>query len=170
MNELDPKPLGVTSMTFGAQMTELSAKIDAAIRQTVRHQEFMVRAHAVGIPSERAQAIVDREVRRGPSFGDPLDRCEERLRLFFEFGYLLVVLDEVLTTDELRAQPFEGSRVLNGGFMSRPYGKRFAEMPQDRQRVLVKAAIELTQQLGGPKEGWPLERAMAAVMPYQEEA
>jgi len=43
-------------------------------------------------------------------------------------------------------------------------------MRRDRQRVLVQAAIELTAQLGSDAEGWPLERAVAAVMPCKEDS
>lgn len=43
-------------------------------------------------------------------------------------------------------------------------GKYFAELSRDRQRALVESAIEVTAQLGGADEEWPLERALAVVM------
>lgn len=131
-----------------APFTEVTQRIAA------RYREFTVRALSMGLTMEQAKAILNSEP-------DP-EACLERYACY---GYLPVRLGEVLTQEELAGQVFAGGTVLNGDWMDRRYAKAFAEMSRDRQRGLVKAGIELALQTE-----WPLERAMAAVMPYLEEA
>lgn len=141
----------------------------ASHRIAVRYQEFTVRALSMGLTLDQAKTILDSEGLLGAS--GRRGSAEEQLEHYACYGYLTVLLGEVLTREELAGQAFGYETILNDTtWMDRTYAKRFAGMGRDRQRGLVKAAIELAVQLGGAEEGWPLERAMAAVMPYLEEA
>lgn len=136
----------------------------------VRREEFVIRARALGLTAEQAETIIRSEGLL-TSISGRQGGAEVRLNYYACYGYLTVLLGEVLTGDEMVAQPFSHMAILNGQrWMDRRYGKYFAELEPDKQRGLVRAAIALTIELGGAKEGWPLGRAMAAVMPYQEEA
>jgi hypothetical protein len=148
-----------------------SAGIFREVVETLADRErFMTRALTFGLTVEQAEAILRSDSLIASSTGR-LGSAQERLEYYAEHGYLTVLLGEVLAPDEMAAQTFSYATILNGwGWMERGYGKHFAEMDRDRQRALVKAAIELTTQLGGAEQGWPLERAMAVVMPYLEEA
>ena len=55
-------------------------------------------------------------------------------------------------------------------WMPDPLGRQFAELSRSRQCSMVTAALAVTDELGGDAEGWPLERALSAVMPYLEVA
>jgi hypothetical protein len=133
------------------------------------YQGFFERAQALGLSTDQARWIAERE-RSSGDFTDLLWRLDERLRLFAENGYLVVILNDVLIPGEPHP-PFSPWTVLNGPqWMTYGYAKHFAGLGHDQQRTLVMAAIELTEQLGGPPQGWLLERAMAAVMPHVEGA
>lgn len=137
-----------------------------AISMALRYDEFVIRARTLGMTTEQATAIFKTEISKGSGFDAAMRRCDERWNQFAEYGYLPMVLADVLTLEEIKELPFSSGTPLNDWrWMQRPLGRQFAEMSHDRQRVLVEAAIELTAQLGGEKEGWSLERAMAAVMP-----
>lgn len=153
------KALGLSaSGTLGRRMVE----------QTVRYDEFIVRAQVLGLTAGQAKTLVESD-RRLIGCDSPYAAAEVRLDLYLANGYLNILLGEVLTEDELTKQAFGYGTILNAGrWMKRPYARHFAAMSRDQQRGLVLAAIELTAQLGGEPEGWPLERAMAAVMPYSE--
>lgn len=165
MSNLDN--LSAFVMTYQAPTGLTAAFTEAAQRIAERYQDFTVRALSMGLTLDQAKTILESEGlvtsvtgRRGSA--------EERLEHYACYGYLEVPLCEVLTQDEMITQPFSYMTTLNGRWMDRRYAKHFAEMARDRQRALVKAAIELTAQLGGAEQGWPLERAMAAVMPHVE--
>jgi hypothetical protein len=139
-----------------------------AIAMASRYDEFIVRARTLGMTTEQATAIFKTEIGVCDGFDAAMRRCDERWNQFAEYGYLPMVLSDLLTWDEIKDLPFGSGTPLNDWrWMQRPLGRQFAEMGHDRQRVLVEAAIELTTQLGGEKEGWSLERAIAAVMPAQ---
>lgn len=134
------------------------------------YEAFMRKARAIGLSLKQAETVF-----RSNAFlagvGNPAANLEERLDHFAKHAYLTVLLGEVLTLEELKARSFSYGTVLNGQqWMDRRYGKHFAELGRDKQRALVESAIEVTAQLGGAEEGWPLERAMAAVMPSLEAA
>lgn len=155
---------GAISAGLGAGPLSASALADAT-----RYESFLVKAQAAGIPLERASAIVRGEAAAGFSFSEAMRHAEARLHLTYEYGYLPMILRDVLDPDELTTVPFSSETILNDWrWMPRPLGRQFAEMAANRQRSIVEAAIELTAQLGGPSEEWPLERAVAAVMPYSE--
>lgn len=87
----------------------------------------------------------------------------------YENGYMPLTLRDVLPSRETETQAASSATILNSPrWMPRPLGQQFAEMSRSRQRSIVEAAIELTAQLGGEAEGWPLKRAMATVMPHVE--
>lgn len=155
---LDPKPLGLTALgSIGYSMTE-------------RREQFMIRAYGCGLTAVQVETLLNSDDLVAKATGW-LGSAEKRLEYYAQHGYLTVLLGEVLSREELAGQPFSYWTVLNGaGWMDRPYARRFAVLGRDRQRGLVQAAIALTTELGGAEQGWPLERAMAAVMPYQEEA
>jgi hypothetical protein len=139
------------------------------VDMAVRYEEFVNRACALGLTAEQAETIIRSEGLL-TSISGRQGSADARLEYYACYGYLTVLLGEVLTREEMAEQPFRFETVLNAGsWMSLPYGKHFAGLDRDRQRGLVKAAIALTTELGGAKDGWPLERAMAAVMPYSEE-
>lgn len=125
------------------------------------YEDFLRKARSLGLSLKQAQTVFrSGNLLAGYSTASP----EARLEHFVKHGYLTVLLSEVLTLEELKEQSFSYGTVLNGR-MDRRYGKHFAEMGRDRQRALVESAIEVTAQLGGADEEWPLERAMAVVMP-----
>lgn len=142
-------------------LTESFAK--AAQRIAAWYRDFTVRALSMGLTLDQAKAILDSGALLA-STGERRGSAEERLEHYACHGYLTVLLGEVLTQEEMVLQPFSYGAVLNGD-MDGTYAKHFAEMSRDRQRGLTKAGIELALQTE-----WPLERAMAAVMPYLEEA
>lgn len=127
------------------------------------YEDFLRRARSLGLSLLQAQTVF-RSGNLLAGVGDLTARPEDRLEHFAKHGYLTVLLGEVLTLEELKKQTFSYGTVLNSR-MDRRYGKHFAEMGRDRQRALVEAAIEVTAQIGGADEEWPLERAMAVVMP-----
>lgn len=145
-------PAGLT-----AAFTQLAQSVAA------RYHDFTVRAVAMGLTMEQAETILSSEGML-TSISNRKGGAEARLEHYACYGYLTVLLGEVLTREELAGQAFGYETVLNG-WMDRRYAKHFAGMNRDRQRGLVKAGIELALQTE-----WPLERAMAAVMPYLEEA
>lgn len=175
MNELDARPLSLAA-SIGARMTGLDAMMAMTMTYgwnrggqsaALRRDEFLIRASTLGLTLEKAEKLLRTDFvltvsgREGSAI--------ERLHYYAHYEYLTVLLGEVLTRDELAEQPFAFETALNAASWMNPrYGARFEAMDQDRQQVLVRAAIELTEQLGGTAEGWPLERAMAVVMPYQE--
>lgn len=125
------------------------------------YEDFLRRARSLGLSLHQAQTVFrSGNLLAGYSTASP----EARLEHFAKHGYLTVLLSEVLTLEELKKLSFSYGAVLNGRMDSR-YGKHFAALDRDRQRALVESAIEVTAQLGGTEEGWPLERAMAVVMP-----
>lgn len=135
----------------------------AAERIAAWYQDFTVRALSMGLTLDQAKTILDSGALMA-STGERRGSAEGRLEHYACHGYLEVLLGEVLAQGELAGQAFSYGAVLNGD-MDRRYAKHFAEMSRDRQRGLTKAGIELALQTD-----WPLERAMAAVMPYLEEA
>lgn len=140
--------------TFAQVAANLSGSFAKASQQiAVRYQMFTVRALAMGLTLDQAKIILERE-----------DDPEECLERYARYGYLPVFLGEVLTREELTGQAFSCETVLND-WMDHRYANAFAVMGRARQRGLVKAGIELALQTE-----WPLERAIAAVMPYLEEA
>lgn len=143
----------------------------ATVAQTARYETFLTRAHALGLPHGQARTIFRDEAETGCGFHAAITRAEHRLSQFYEYGYLPLILRDVLTRDEINALPFSSEMILNSWrWMPRPLGQQFAEMNHGRRRTVVEAAVELTAQLGGDAEGWPLERAMAVVMPDTEDA
>lgn len=129
------------------------------------YEDFLRLARSLGLSLKQAETVF-RSNAFLASIGDLTARPEERLEHFAKHSYLTVLLGEVLPLEELKKRSFSYGTVLNDQqWMDRRYGKRFAEMGRDRQRALVESAIEVTAQLGGAEEGWPLERAMAVVMP-----
>jgi hypothetical protein len=142
----------------------------SVVEQAERHERLLALTHSFGLTAEQATTLIESD-RRLVGRNDPAALLMARLGHLAEHGYLTILLGEVLTEGELIRQTFSYGTILNGRrWMERIYGKRFAELDRDRQRALVKAAIELTLQTGGAEQGWPLERAMAAVMPYLKEA
>lgn len=153
----------VNPFTTKAAPRGLATIFGTAVQQGARYEGFFERARALGLSTDQARWIAERE-RNSSDFSDLLWRLDERLRLVAENGWLVVTLDDVLTPDELIAQSFSARTPLNGRqWMQRTYGEHFAELKRDKQRGLTKAGIELALQTE-----WPLERAMAAVMPYVE--
>lgn len=153
-----------TSGTLGRQIVD----------EAVRYEQFILQARAFGLTNEEAKSVIDCEGLHDAArftVGDVVTRAELRLQSFAETGYLPVTLSTVLTRDELREQVFSAGTILNDlHWMELSYAKHFRRMSRSRQRTIVLAAIELTAQVGGTPEGWPLERAMAVVMPFQEHA
>lgn len=141
-----------------------------AIRKATRYEALLAGAEAVGMSRSRAEEIFRGEEFRNYSFDEAIERLEHRLRLFTMYGYEPVAVRDVLPWRDIRAQQIDPEMILNRPrWMPDPLGRQFAEMGRDRQRVLVEAAIELTAQLGDVG-GWPLERAMAVVMPHKEDS
>lgn len=140
-----------------------------SIAEATRYEAYLIRAEAAGMSRSQATAIFDSVVAGSYSIDDAIERVEHRVRLFTMYGYMPLTLGDVLPSHEVAAQAIDFTTVLNSPrWMPRPLGQQFAEMSRSRQRAMVEAAIELTAQLGGDAEGWPLKRAMAAVMPHLE--
>ena len=113
--------------------------------------------------------VFDNEEAIAYSVGDAIERLEHRVRLYTMYGYMPLTLGDVLASRRAESRSVDFTTVLNSPrWMPRPLGQQFAEMSRSRQRSMVEAAIELTAQLGGDAEGWPLQRALAAVMPHLE--
>lgn len=140
-----------------------------SISEATRYEACLIRARAVGMSREQAQMVYDNEQAIAYSVIDAIERLEHRVRLFTMYGYLPLTLGDVLPWHEVATQAIDSTTVLNSPrWMPRPLGQQFAEMSRSRQRTLVESAVELTAQLGGDAEGWPLKRALAAVMPHLE--
>lgn len=137
-----------------------------------RREKFFAYADACGFPLSQAEAVLKVEIRRAREIGsDGLVGARRRIDQMIEKGYRAVLLRKVLADEELAGQPFSAETILNDlRWMRHRLVLHFATMSRDQQRGLALAAIELTEQLGGDVEGWPLERAMAAVMPHVEGA
>lgn len=161
------------ALTFGRNVGKFGMDVALlgthSISQVTRYEAVLNRAATVGMPRERARAIFcDAETY---SFDDAIERLLHRERLFEMYGYLPITVRDVLAWHDIEAQQIDPEMILNKPrWMPDPLGRQFAEMRRDRQRTLVEAAIELAVQLGGDAEGWPLERAVAAVMPCKESA
>lgn len=179
MNDIDPQSLSSIADTFGRRLSVEPVRIecgtyqppvglsaafaDLAQRIAERYHDFTVRALSMGLTKEQADAILESESKLSRISGWD-NGAHRRLEHYAQYGYLTVRLGEVLTEGELEQQAFGFEIVLNGD-MDRAYAKHFAELSRDKQRGLAKAGIELALQTE-----WPLERAMAAVMPYVEGA
>lgn len=161
-----PRKGGLAAVTMAHQAPAGLAASFAKASQRIAawYQEFTVRALSMGLTFDQAKTLLDSGHLLAIS-GALRGSAEARLEYYACHGYLTVFLGEVLTREELAGQAFGYETVLNGDWMDRHYAKCFAEMNRDRQCGLVKAGIELALQTE-----WPLERAMAAVMPYVEEA
>lgn len=156
------------SMGFGSGMGAAGAQ---SIREATRFEALLNRAVAVGMSRERAQAIFCDTEAVTYGFNDAIEYLDHRVRLFTMYGYMPLAVRDVLTRDEIDTHRVDPEAILNRPrWMPDPLGRQFAEMSRDRQRSLVTAALAVTDELGGSAEGWPLERAMAAVMPYKEDA
>lgn len=142
--------------------------IQSLAARAVQREEFLAHAQAFGLSMERAEMLLRSDGLIASVTGRQ-GSAHERLEDYARYGYLTVLLGEVLAKEDLAVQTFSYITVLNRD-MDHAYAKAFSEMSRDSQRGLVLAAIELSTQLGGEVQGWPLERAMNAVMPYQEEA
>lgn len=144
-----------------------------SISEVTRFEALLNRAVTVGMSRERAQEIFHNAELAACGFDDAIERLEHRVHLFTMYGYMPVTVRDVLAWPwrDIEAQQLDPEMILNRPrWMPDPLGQQFAEMSRDRQRTLVEAAIELTAQLGGDAEGWPLERAVAAVMPCKEDS
>jgi hypothetical protein len=142
-----------------------------SIGQATRIEALLNRAVTLGMSRERAREIFHDAELTAYSFDEAIESLEHRVRLFKMYGYMPLTVRDVLAQREIAARQLDPETILNRPrWMPDPLGRQCAEMRHDRQRVLVEAAIELTAQLGGDAEGWPLERAMAAVMPCNENA
>jgi len=141
-----------------------------SIGEATRYEALLSRAATIGMSRERAQAIFDEAQLVAYGFDDAIGCLQHRVRLFEMYGYEPLSVGDVLPWRDIRAQQIDPEVILNRPrWMPDPLGRQFAEMGRDRQRTLVEAAIELTAQLDDVG-GWPLERAMAAVMPQAEES
>ena len=157
---------GLSGLDFGLLGTH-------SIGEATRFEALLNRAATVGMSRERAREIFRNAELAAYSFDEAVERLEHRVRLFAMYGYMPLTARDVLAWPwrDIEAQQIDPEMVLNRPrWMPDPLGQQFAEMGRDRRRILVEAAIELTAQLGGDAEGWPLERAVAAVMPYKEAA
>jgi len=142
-----------------------------SIAESTRYEAVLNRATALGMSSKRTRAIFDEAQLAACSFEDAVERLQHRVRLFEMYGYEPLTVRDVLAQRDISVQRLDPEMILNRPrWMPDPLGQQFAEMRRDRQRILVEAALELTAQLGGDVEGWPLERAVAAVMPCKESA
>lgn len=137
-----------------------------------RREEFFVYADACGFPLSQAEEILKVETRRASATGaDALLSARGRLDQMIAKRYTAVRLGRVLTGSELASQDLGAETILNDlRWMPYHLVLHFATMSRDRQRGLALAAIALMTEVGGAEQGWPPERAMAAVMPYVEEA
>ena len=181
MNGYDPRSLNSVFTTNPARLGNLDSAVAmsmafvgpmnlGAVSIVAQRAEFIASATACGLTREQAIRILDVETRRARVTGlTAMARADARRMQFLGDGYLTMPLYEVLTDEELAQQPFSDETILNGRrWMKYREAKAFNEMDDDRRRVLVQAAIELSTQLGGAEEGWLLERAVNTVMPYQE--
>lgn len=142
-----------------------------SISQATRYEACLIRAEAVGISQIRASEIFRKAEAAVYNFDDAIERLEHRVRLFTMYGYMPLAMRDVLTLREIDTRRIDPEAILNRPrWMPDPLGRQFAEMSRDRQRSLVTAALAVTDELGGDAAGWPLERAIAAVMPFQEDA
>lgn len=172
-----PRSLNSTFTTGPARLGNIDSAVAMALsfgsssigRSAAEAYETLIgRMYACGLGNEQVSMLLASE-RRLKLADYPDARASVRLDHFAQYGYFPILLGEVLPEDELASQAFSYGTILNGQrWMSQPYGRHFPEMGLNRQRGLVRAAIELTAQVGGEEAGWPLERAMAAVMPYVE--
>lgn len=135
-----------------------------------RRDELFAYANASGFPPSQVEVVFEAETQRARQTGAAAFLyIRGRLDQMIWKGYTAVLLRKVLTDAELASQPFSSETILNDlRWMSYRLVLHVATMSRDQQRGLALAAIELTEQLGGDAEGWPLERAMAAVMPHVE--
>jgi hypothetical protein len=143
------------------------------IGEITRFEALLNRAATVGMSRERAQEIFHDAELAAYSFDDAIERLEHRVHLFTMYGYMPVAVRDVLAWPwrDIEAQQIDPEMILNKPrWMPDPLGRQFAEMRRGRQRTLVEAAVELAVQVGGDAAGWPLERAVAAVMSYKESA
>lgn len=163
------------ALTFGNDAGSLG--LDCAllgthsIGEVTRFEALLNRAATLGMSRNRAWEIFHNAELTAYSFDEAIERLQHRVRLFEMYGYLPLTVRDVLAQRDIDAQQIDPETILNKPrWMPDPLGRQFAEMRRDRQRTLVEAAIEVTLQarLGGDAEGWPLERAVAAVMPCKE--
>jgi len=150
-------------------MAAVMAYISPSAQRAAEAYGMLVRRmYAYGLTEDQVSTLLESD-RRLVGRDSPKATAAGRLDDFAQHGYFTILLGEVLTEDELTRQIFSYGTVLNGqNWMSRPCAKYFAEAGRDRQRGLVQAAIMLATECGGEEAGWPLERAMAAVMPHVE--
>lgn len=142
-----------------------------SVSQATRFEALLSRAVAVGMSQERAQAVFRNTEAAAYGFDDAIERLDHRIRLFTMYGYMPLAVRDVLGRREIDTRRLDPEAILNRPrWMPDPLGRQFAEMSRDRQRSLVTAALAVTDELGGDAEGWPLERALSAVMPYLEVA
>lgn len=140
-----------------------------AMREAIRYEALLVRAEAVGMSRSRAEEIFRGEEFSSYSFDEAAEHLEHWVHRFTMYGYMPLTARDVLTRREIDAYQIDPGMILNRPrWMPAPLGQQFAEMTSGRQRTIVEAAIEVTKQLGGAAESWPLERALAAVMPHLE--
>jgi hypothetical protein len=142
-----------------------------SIGEATRFEALMSRAATLGMSRDRAREIFHDAELTAYGFDEAIERLRHRVRLFEMYGYLPVTARDVLAWRDIEVRQIDPEMILNKPrWMPDPLGRQFAEMRRGRQRILVQAAIEVTVQLGGDAEGWPLERAVAAVMPCKESA
>jgi len=166
------------ALAFRASGRDVSAfGLDAAllgthsIGEATRYEAVLNRATALGMSRERTRVIFDEAQLAACSFEDAVERLQHRVRLFEMYGYEPLTVRDVLAQRDISAQRLDPEMILNRPrWMPDPLGRQFAKMRRDRQRILVQAAVELTAQVGGDAAGWPLERAVAAVMPCKEDS
>ena len=181
MSDIDSQSLSSTASSIVARLGNLDSATafamaygwnPAAEAVLARREELFAYAEASGFPPSQVEVILKAETQRAREIGeDVFLYIRGRLNQMIWKGYTAVLLRKVLTDAELASQPFSVETILNDlRWMSHRLVLHVATMSRDQQRGLALAAIELTEQLGGEAEGWPLERAMAAVMPYREEA
>jgi hypothetical protein len=142
-----------------------------SIGQATRYEACLIRAEAVGISQIRASEIFREAEAAVYSFDEAIEYVEDRIRRFAMYGYMPLAVRDVLTRREVDTHQADPEAILNRPrWMPDPLGRQFAEMSRDRQRSLVTAALTVTDELGGDAAGWPLERALAAVMPCKGDA
>lgn len=157
-----------TATGFGRDAGALEFR---SISQATRYEACLIRAEAVGISQIRASEIFRKAEAAVYSFDEAIEYVEDRIRRFAMYGYMPLAVRDVLTRREVDTHQADPEAILNRPrWMPDPLGRQFAEMSRDRQRSLVTAALAVTDELGGDAAGWPLERALAAVMPFQEDA
>lgn len=133
--------------------------------QDVRYGAFIARAQTLRLTVEQARAMFGLEFAWDGRFDGALKRCDERLRLLAANGYLVVLLRDVLTPEELGGQSFSAATSLNDGqWMERSACERFAAMGRDEQRAFAKSAIVIAR-----AASLHLEDAMARLMRLVDE-